>query len=426
MRTPLALKFGSTSIPLLQSIGLIARLRAIPRHLSDEAIEWFSQEIIFDLSTVTWTECKRRMIPWFSHTLSNPIIDAIERRLTSRETIADYFNEKRRLLVKAGTSDAIQVELLTNGMPDYYKPLIKSREPKNASEWIRTALMFERKDRVKGSRPQNEVTYLADDCDSDDERKDFEPRDWPKPDRKNDVPPDPCPRCKRLGYPNEWHWKRQCTRTENVTHNKTNDSSPDSVAVRQPPICNSLDELGFVHIDVRVNSKNFRPFLDTGSKITCMSSTAALSAELHPKPSTAITLRQVDGLTRSKGVVTPRLTIGKITKRFPIHILPNLAHDMLLGVDAGIAFKIRVDLSSVSLLSYRHRPVVTIPEPLHFTIVAEGQVLDSFCDHFAVEPTEESAPDQPLDFDDDCQMFPTYKIRSFGREMRQKSPNATR
>ena len=63
--------------------------------------------------------------------------------------------------------------------------------------------------------------------------------------------------------------------------------------------------------------------------------------------STAITIRQVDGLTRSLGLVRPRLTIWNVTKRFPIHILPNLEYDMLLGIDAGIEFGLNIDLKAV-------------------------------------------------------------------------------
>ena len=87
------------------------------------------------------------MIARFSHTLSNPIVHAWNRRLSGRESIADYYRDKRRILVKAGATEAIQIEMLTDGMPDYYKPLIKGRDPKTAAEWIQAALIFQRKDR---------------------------------------------------------------------------------------------------------------------------------------------------------------------------------------------------------------------------------------------------------------------------------------
>ena len=375
------------------------RLRALPRHLGDEAIEWFGQEIVPEISTISWTECKRRMIARFSHTIGNPIVEAVDRRLSSRETVTDYFNDKRRLLVKSGVSDAVQVELLTSGMPDYYKPLIKGRDPKTASEWIQTELMFERKDRSKGFPRAHESAHYTELENDGRNRNDYKRKDRSKPWQRNanndDIPPtDPCPRCTKLGFLNERHWMRKCPRINTEVKLYTNNDSARSRQGSPPPSVKSLDELGFVHIDVRVNSKNFRPFLDTGSKITCMSSKAALSAGLHPKPSTAITIRQVDGITRTKGVVIPRLTIGKITQNFPIHVLPNLAHDMLLGIDAGIAFKMKVDLSSASLMSNRHRTIVTLPDTLHLALSTESEVFVASPDQFDESPIEEKIESQ--------------------------------
>ena len=194
------------------------RLRALPRHLADEAIEWFGQEIVPEMTTIDWTECKRRMIARFSNSIRNPIIEAFDRRLSSRETVSDYFNDKRRLLVRAAVSDAVQVELLTNGMPEYYKPLIKGRKPKNATEWIETALMFERKDRSKSFKGSPESAHLNEEQESKPrKRTEFKRNDRSKPCQtkgKSDdrPPPDPCPRCKKLGFPNEWHWMRKCPR----------------------------------------------------------------------------------------------------------------------------------------------------------------------------------------------------------------------
>ena len=90
------------------------RLRALPRHLAEEAIEWFGQEIVPEITTIDWSECKRRMIARFSHSIGNPIIEAFDRRLSGRETVSDYFNDKRRLLVRAAVSDEVQVEMSTN------------------------------------------------------------------------------------------------------------------------------------------------------------------------------------------------------------------------------------------------------------------------------------------------------------------------
>ena len=129
------------------------RLRALPRHLGNEAIEWFSQDIVPRIATITWPEAKRLMTDRFDVTIANPINRAIHRKLSSRESVTDYFNDKRRQLVRSGASPEIQVELLTEGMPEYYKPLIqKSQRPEDRHRMDSiSALMFQRTDRPKTS-----------------------------------------------------------------------------------------------------------------------------------------------------------------------------------------------------------------------------------------------------------------------------------
>lgn len=60
------------------------RIRALPRHLADQALEWFAWEIVPDLPALSWGECRRRMLKRLGHTIGNPIVDAFERRLNCR------------------------------------------------------------------------------------------------------------------------------------------------------------------------------------------------------------------------------------------------------------------------------------------------------------------------------------------------------
>ena len=121
-----------------------------------------------------------------------------------------------------------------------------------------------------------------------------------------------------------------------------------------------------------------------------MSSSAARSAGLFPKPSSAILIQQVDGITRTKGVAPPRLTIGKLTRKFPIHVLPNLGHDMLLGIDAGIAIKLKIDLSSATLDSNRNRKIVTLPDSFHVALITDGGGIATSLDQFDVFSTQKT------------------------------------
>ena len=188
------------------------KLRALPRHLLDEAVSWFTLEIGPVIQTITWTECRQRMIARFGKVFGNPIVEATERRLSSREDVSNYYNDKKRLLTQANVSEDIQIELLTNGMPDYYRTLIAIHRPKTTSDWLEIAFSIEstkpkRYDRTKESSYHADVTSKV--------RKKYGKwhRQTDRDDNKTeDLPPKPCPHCLRLGLTNEMHWKRQCPR----------------------------------------------------------------------------------------------------------------------------------------------------------------------------------------------------------------------
>ena len=113
----------------------------------------------------------------------------------------------RRLMAETGASPAIQVAMLTKGMPESYRPLIASHKPKTPEDWIEMALVIEETKCKFLSRPQDYVHCMRD----DDTESESGRVSVPKPDPNwidfSKPPKTPCPRC----LPSkQMHWKRFC------------------------------------------------------------------------------------------------------------------------------------------------------------------------------------------------------------------------
>ena len=80
------------------------------------------------------------MIQRFGRITVNPLVEAMKRVLTSRETVITYYNEKRRLLDLSGTSELNQVVMLTEGMPEHYRVQMATAVPKTTANWLEIAL----------------------------------------------------------------------------------------------------------------------------------------------------------------------------------------------------------------------------------------------------------------------------------------------
>ena len=183
------------------------KLLALTRHLSDEAFSWFAMEISPRMATITWSECRLLMLKRFDQFVTNRIIEASERRSHSKETVLSYYNDTRRLMAETGASPAIQVEMLTKGISESYRPLIASHKPKTPEDWIEMALVIEVTKCKFLNRPQDYVHCMRD----DDTESESGRVSVPKPDSKwidfSKPPKTPCPRC----LPSkQMHWKRFC------------------------------------------------------------------------------------------------------------------------------------------------------------------------------------------------------------------------
>ena len=289
------------------------RVRALPRHLSDEALCWFSLEIVPCIQNITWTESRQKLIARFGQVVTNPIVEATNRRLSPKESVSNYFNDKRRLLIQAGASEQIQVALLTSGMPESYQAFIASQCPLTTSDWLRIALLVEQTRTRRFTRP-GESTFHGEEVEKFDKRRPSykSNRFYSKNTQSERPPPTPCPICIKLGLKEDtMHWKRLCPHREQEISTQNSRQGSSSHVINQPLDCNPIFAVDYVYLNVKVNGHRFRPFLDTGSKITGMSELAAKKAGLEVDPRTSIEIRQIDGMTRTIGRVNIRLQIGE-------------------------------------------------------------------------------------------------------------------
>ena len=181
------------------------RLRALPRHLADESISWFSLEVAPDIQSIEWPEVQRRMIARFGHALADPSLLALNRKLSFKETVTKYYNDKRRLLIRAGAPLPMQISYLTVGMPDWYQKLFASQRINTTEEWLEIALRLELMNSSHRFSKPTESTHFAEESDHKPRNKRHDNRFKIKGKRsdRSDLPSTPCPECIKHGINDE-------------------------------------------------------------------------------------------------------------------------------------------------------------------------------------------------------------------------------
>ena len=71
--------------------------------------------------------------------------------------------------------------------------------------------------------------------------------------------------------------------------------------------------------------------------------------KLRILPDSAIKISQVQGNCRSLGRALVDLTIGSVTKRINVHAIEEFSHDLLLGMDAGKAFRMKINADTKTI-----------------------------------------------------------------------------
>ena len=92
------------------------RFIALFKNVTGDAMTFASRELAPNRDTLSWTDIRNRIQERFGRPKHSHLLEAIDRNLKPNETIASYFDEKRRLMTLANENDKNQVDLLTRGL----------------------------------------------------------------------------------------------------------------------------------------------------------------------------------------------------------------------------------------------------------------------------------------------------------------------
>ena len=138
------------------SIGMSGehRIQALTTYLTDDALTWCAQEIAVDL-TLTWDDVKKKFLARYRTAIIPPSVAAEQCRLTRKDTVQSYAQEKMRLLRLANTTLESAIPLLTAGTPSY-RPALYAANPDTFDGWLRLALTIENSTMDRPFRNRNE------------------------------------------------------------------------------------------------------------------------------------------------------------------------------------------------------------------------------------------------------------------------------
>lgn len=188
------------------------RIQKLIQYLDGDAFDWFVEEVIGDIDSLTWQECKEKLIERFGEPITRPIIAAQQRFLKRDESVQSYFNDKMRLLRMVGLKDADMVAMLTEGTPFHYKQQLIVANITTPVKWLSIALQLEEANRSFRARKawQQPATVAYTNSENQQNNK-------KKPQKR---PPRPCKYCKDQGF-TEWHWHNECPRRQTSSQQTT-------------------------------------------------------------------------------------------------------------------------------------------------------------------------------------------------------------
>lgn len=189
------------------------KLTLLMEYVEGEALQWYADDIAAVIETADWTASTILMKNRFGDRTIDPVLAAQRRKFNAKtDTIQSYYDDKMYHLRKTRLEESSMAELLTDGMPHYYRtPLIASNVT-NTADWLNRAVRLESSFSTRpqfneqpiGSRPIS--VHMAD----------RRPKKTPK------TPPGPCQICTKLGKANEMHWHSDCPNKKNKsTHTET-------------------------------------------------------------------------------------------------------------------------------------------------------------------------------------------------------------
>ena len=129
----------------------------------------------------------------------------------------------------------------------------------------------------------------------------------------------------------------------------------------------------------------FDPSSDSGSTITAISRSAAERLNLNWNAEKAVQIRQAQGKAKTLGVIDATIHITGRSFRIPVHVIEDLNHDMLIGLDVGRIAELNIDFSAQSGL---HLMSSQSSNSISFLLPITIDTVLNRTDVFAQSPTD--------------------------------------
>lgn len=186
------------------------KITFLMHYLDDEALQWYADEICESIDEMTFDEVKQAMKQRFGERTIEPVLAAQRRRLQKGETVQQYYEDKMYLLRKTGLSEMSMAEILTDGMPHYYRTPLIASSISSVSDWLNKAVRLESS---FASRPERESQPFRPQAVAATAEHSYQPKGKQRPQQKK-KPPNPCKFCKALDK-TEYHWHNECPNRQN-------------------------------------------------------------------------------------------------------------------------------------------------------------------------------------------------------------------
>ena len=316
-----------------------AKITRMMAYLKEDALEFFSDDIAPERDSLTWDEVREKFESRFGSGEMEPVTTAIRRRLKREETVKQYYDSKLPLLRRTGMTINGMCAILTEGLPQHYKPHFYGRQFDQTLDWLRLASDIEVDVNTNPFRPQHQ-TYSSPQCKY----------------------------CRNLGL-TVYHWHNECPNHNRKAVNNTSEdeqNSEEEEEEEQPTLhattsevkhcgqCNAIilnhmkaePNPKLIDIVATINNVRIPAFVDTGSTHSCISSQLASQLKLRPQPNTDITINQVNSSFKTKGLIQTQLTIANRTETVTLHVIDSFRYPLLIGLDIGKQFGLTIDLNN--------------------------------------------------------------------------------
>ena len=201
------------------------KVRLLMKYLDGDALNWYADDVVPSIATTTWDQVKEKIIRRFGQAVVCPVVTASRRRLLKNEKVQAYYEDKMRILRQTSLSAEEQVGLLTDGMPNWYRPHLIAGNPTSPQTWLTFAIAYEATYIMKPQQQFNPLGSMQNPITVNTAQGQF-------PKKEKRKPPGPCAIClKDHGIADQWHWHSDCPHNKNRRPQNNSSNAPRTISI---------------------------------------------------------------------------------------------------------------------------------------------------------------------------------------------------